>query len=282
MKLMFTTPGAFNADALAASFGFAGAPAPEEAAVRVAPVELEGVLLTGTYEEILSAIDDQPNQAGIVCPGNAGGEDDFIRALQEKAKCHLTGGAAAIDPVTGKAGLIAGGGQAAVFLVRDDRYDVQVVSENIHDVILGQCKIEMDGKRTFKTINGEDALTWYNAQREKYGISETDFEHLTFSDELGVNAHTSLNGGRLVAGRDLEETMILRMVPADKVFPKMDAFYADETAIVFGCAGLKGILPQPILREGTGLFMFGEVCTVDGVSKFGNLMLSKLCITPKA
>ena len=76
MKLIFTTPCAFNGDALAASFGFAGAPAPEEAAVRVAPVELEGVLLTGTYNEILAAIDEIPNQAGIVLPGNAGGEDD--------------------------------------------------------------------------------------------------------------------------------------------------------------------------------------------------------------
>ena len=282
MKLTFTTPCAFSGDVLAASFGFSGAPAPEEAAVRTAPVELEGVLLTGTYDEILAAIDDQPNQAAIVLPGNAGGENDFIRALQEKAKCHLTGGAAAIDPVTGKAGLIAGGGQAAVFLIRDDRYDVKVVSENIHDVILGECKIEMDGKRTFKTINGEDALTWYNVQRAKYGIGENDFEHLTFSDQLGVNAHTSLNNGRLVSGRDLEETMLLRMVPADKVYPRMDAFYADPTAIVFGCAGLKGILPQPIMRDGTGMFMFGEVCTVDGISQFGNLMLSKLCITPKA
>ena len=281
MKLIFSTPCAFSADTLVASFGFSGAPEPADAVVRTATVELEGVLLTGTYDEILAAIDDQPNQAGIVCLGNAGGEDDFIRALQEKAKCHLTGGAATIDPVTGKAGLVAGGGQAAVFLIRDDRYDVKVVSENIHDVILGECKIEMDGKRTFKTINGEDALTWYNAQRAKYGIGENDFEHLTFSDTLGVNAHTSLNNGRLVAGRDLEETMIARMVPADQVFPRMDAFYADETAVVFGCAGLKGILPQPILREGAGMFMFGEVCTVDGVSKFGNLMLSKLCVSAK-
>lgn len=281
MKLTFTTPCAFGADAMAASFGFSGAPAPEAASVRTAPVELDGVLLTGSYEHILSAVDETPNQAGIVLLGNAGGEDDFIRALQEKAACPLTGGAAAIDPVTGKAGLVAGGGQAAVFLIRDDRFHVQVVSENIHDVILGTCKIETDGKRTFKTIDGEDALTWYNAQRGKYGISLEDFEHLTFSDTLGVNAHTSLSEGKLVSGRDLESTMILRMVAADQVFPRMDAFYADETALVFGCAGLKGILPQPILGDGMGMFMFGEVCTVDGISKFGNLMLSKLSITPK-
>lgn len=280
MKLTFTTPCAFTGDALAASFGFSGAPAPDAACLRTAPVELEGVLLTGTYEEILSAVDG-PNQAAIVLLGNAGGEDAFIRALREKAGCPLTGGAAAIDPATGKAGLIAGGGQAAVFLVRDDGYDVRVVSENIHNVILGTHSIETDGCRTFKTIDGEDALTWYNAQREKYGISLQDFEHLTFSDLLGVNAHTSVVGGKLVSGRDLEPTMLLRMVPADRVFPSMDAFYADENALVFGCAGLKGILPQPIIREGTGLFMFGEVCTVDGISRFGNLMLSKLCITPR-
>lgn len=280
MKLTFSTPCAFCDDVLAASFGFSGAPAPDAASLRTASVQLEGVLLTGTYEDILSAVDG-PNQAAIVLLGNAGGEDAFVQALQEKAACPLTGGAAAIDPVSGKAGLIAGGGEAAVFLVRDERYDVQVISQNIHEVILGTHEIETDGPRTFKTIDGEDALTWYNVQREKHGISLQDFEHLTFSDTLGVNAHTSVVGGRLVSGRDLEPTMLLRMVPAEQVFPAMDAFYDDDNALVFGCAGLKGILPKPICRDGMGMFMFGEVCTVDGISKFGNLMLSKLCITPR-
>lgn len=280
MKLTFTTPCAFDSHALAASFGFAGAPDPEAKTIRTSDIEPEGVLLTGTYEEILSALDGTPNQAGIVVLGNCGGENDFIRALQAKAGCPLTGGAAAIDPVTGRSGLIAGGGQAAVFLIRDPRYRVEVVSENIHTTLLGTHHIEFDEGRLFKTIDGQDALTWYNARRAELGIPLGDFEHLTFSDPQGVNAHTFLRDGRLAAGRDLCDTMILRLVKPEQVYPRMAAFYSDPTALVFGCAGLKGILPQPIPGGGTGLFMFGEVCTVAGVSQFGNLMLSKLILSP--
>lgn len=280
MKLTFATPCAFDSTVLSASFGLSGAPAPDAPAACSYPLELQGDLFTGSYEEILNAVHDG-YQAGIVVLGNAGGEDDFIRALQAKAGCPLTGGAAAIDPVTGKAGLIMGGGQAAVYLIRDDRYHISVVSQNIHETILGTHHIETDGPRVFKTIDGEDALTWYNAQRAKYGIGENDFEHLTFSDTLGVNAHMSLLGGRLVAGRNLEQTMVLRLVEKEHVFPRMDSFYNEENALVFGCAGLKGILPQPILQPVTGMFMFGEVCTLDGISKFGNLMLSKLLVKPR-
>ena len=280
MKLTFATPCAFDEHALVASFGFSGAPDPTVQGVRTLDTELDGVLLTGSYDDILKAVDDRPNQAGIVMLGNAGGENAFIHALQAKARCPLTGGSAAIDPVTGKAGLVAGMGQAAVFLVRDPRYRVEVECENIHATVLGTHHIEFEQDRVFKTIDGQDALTWYNARRAGLGIGETDFEHLTFSDTLGINAHTFLRDGRLTAGRDLQETMVLRMVEPENVYPRMAAFYLDPTAAVFGCAGLKGILPQPIEGSGAGLFMFGEVCTVNGVSEFGNLMLSKLTITP--
>ena len=62
---------------------------------------------------------------------------------------------------------------------------------------------------------------------------------------------------------------------------KIQKFYDDKDAVVFGCAGLKGILDTHLDSPNLGLFMFGEVCTVDGHSDFGNLMLSKLIITPK-
>ena len=61
----------------------------------------------------------------------------------------------------------------------------------------------------------------------------------------------------------------------------MQAFYDDENAIVFGCAGLSGLLTKPLTSSSLGLFLFGEVCTVDGVAEFGNLMLSKLVIKEK-
>ena len=44
---------------------------------------------------------------------------------------------------------------------------------------------------------------------------------------------------------------------------------------------IKGILPAELHSPGLGLFLFGEVCTVNDQAEFGNLMLSKLRITKR-
>ena len=59
------------------------------------------------------------------------------------------------------------------------------------------------------------------------------------------------------------------------------AFYDDPDAVVFGCAGLGGILERPLDTPSLGLLLFGEVCTVGDHADFGNLMLSKLRVLPK-
>ena len=70
-------------------------------------------------------------------------------------------------------------------------------------------------------------------------------------------------------------------VTPEAVLPRMQAFYDDPDALIFGCAGLKGILPAELHSPGLGLFLFGEVCTVNDQAEFGNLMLSKLRITKR-
>jgi len=150
-----------------------------------------------------------------------------------------------------------------------------------HDHILGEVKLSLADERTILTINGEDAAKFLSDRRKELGLADTDFEHLTMSDMRGVNAHLSCVDGVIKSGRDLNETMVLRHVTHDKVYDTMRAFYDDENAIVFGCAGLSGLLDQPLDTTSLGLFLFGEVCTVDGTAEFGNLMLSKLVIRTK-
>ena len=282
MRLLFSTPAAFSDGICAASYGFPDAPNPMEKGNRSFHLDLSCALVMGSYDEVLSQIPYGSYQAGVVLLGNAGNEDRFIQALSERVQCPLTGGSAAIDPISGERGLVFGRNQAAVYLFRDSRYQITVETRNIHEEILGNHTITMESPRIFASIDGENALEWYNTQRDRLGLSEEDFEHLTFSDLLGVNAHLSVENGKLCSGRDLEPTMVLRYVAPERVFPQMLEFYQDKHAVIFGCAGLKGILPQPLMTDGCGLFMFGEVATVNGVSKFGNLMLSKLCVRPKA
>ena len=137
------------------------------------------------------------------------------------------------------------------------------MTENLHTTLLERCTLTFSDPRVIDTINGCGALAWYREQRAALGFGETDFEHVTLTDPLGVNAHLSCEGGKLVSGRDLCPQMTLRLAKPDTVLPRMQAFYDDPDALIFGCAGLKGILPAELHSPGLGLFLFGEVCTVN-------------------
>ena len=281
MLIRFTTPAIYKPEGFGcASFGFAGSPDPKKDAAREWKEEIKGKVYSGTLDEVLNEIPAKGTcgswQAGIVLFGNCGGENEFMHKLFEKTGCAYTGGAAAFDASTGKTGLISGGKQAAVFMIDDPAYDIKIESENIHNNILETHKIGFSNPRVFETIDDEDAVEWFTKKRAEFGFDASDFEHMTFSDMNNVNCHTSMSDGKLVSGRDLCEEMILRYVKKGDVYPKMNAFYNDDRAMIFGCAGLKGILEQDIMSDTMGMFMFGEVATMNGKPEFGNLMLSKI------
>ena len=243
--------------------------------------DLHGEIVIGSYEECLSHLPDKVPQAVVVLLGNAGGENEFVAELSKLLPCPMTGGGAAIDGVSGKKGLITGGGEAALFFIQDDRYELSVESKSVHTQVLEECELELEKPRLIRTINGTDALCWYQQKRAQLGLQEMDFEHLTLADRYGVNAHLSITDGKLAAGRDLQTHMVLRYAPPADVQKQMQEFYDEPDCVVFGCAGLKDLLEQPLKTEGLGLFLFGEVCTMNGKVEFGNLMLSKLSVRQK-
>lgn len=241
--------------------------------------DLQGYVLTGTYEEILKAATEiKESHIAIVFFGNAGGENAFLQKLQAILGCPMVGGGAAF---TTKPGLVTGGGQAAVLVVEDARYTFETVTQCVHRELLDECTLVLEDPRTILSINGQDAAAYLKEKKAAFGIPETDFEHITLTDSLGVNAHLSLVGGKIKSGRDVHETMYLRRVPHEEVTETVRKFYDDPGAIVFGCAGLGGILDEIPKTPSLGMFLFGEVCTVDGKAEFGNLMLSKLRIHKK-
>ncbi len=278
MKLRFFTPacGVSGQTFGAASFGFVGCEDENAPNETVYPEELRGTVVCGTYAQCLQQIPEGPWQAGIVLLGNAGGENAFIHALAERTHAPLTGGAAAFYAQDQARGLITGRSEAAVFMIADERFDVSVCCQNIHRDILGTHTLSFSDPRIVDRIDGEDACAWFARQKARFGLAPEDFEHLTLADENGVNAHLSVREGKLCSGRDVRPQMLLRYAAADQVLPRMRAFYDDPGAIVFGCAGLKGILPGKLGTDSMGLFLFGEVCTTEHGSEFGNLMLSKL------
>ena len=286
-KLSFTTTGCWDkAEGFGcASLGLAGICDNTQLQVVTDHRELETLELTGTYGQILDAVqaleDKTAVKAAVVVFGNVGGENAFLVELQKLITCPIVGGGAAIDFATNTAGLVTGRGEAALLLITDDRYTYTTEMKCIHNRILETVELTLADPRTICTINGEDAVTFYNRKRQELGLAETDFEHLTLSDLQGVNAHLSKPADKIKSGRDLCEKMNLRYVEHADVYESIRSFYDDPDAIVFGCAGLSGILDKPLDTKSLGLFLFGEVCVADGRAEFGNLMLSKLRILPK-
>lgn len=284
-ELIFTTTGSWNDlhGFGCASLGLAGQCDNATEGVSVWPFALQGYILTGSYTDILKeiAVVADTAFAAIVLFGNAGGENQFLRDIQKFLHCPIVGGGAAIDPATNRSALITGNGEAAVFLITDDRFTYTAETQCIHSHILGTCSLTLEDPRTIRTIDGRDPVQFLADLKRSLNISADDFEHLTLSDERNINAHLSLSGGKIKSGRDLQETMLLRYVPHKAVYDAMQDFYDDPEAIVFGCAGLSGLLDKPLATKSLGLFLFGEVCYVDGVADFGNLMLSKLRIVQK-
>lgn len=238
-----------------------------------------GQIFTGTYEEILEAVETVGKaDVAIVFFGNAGGENAFLQKLQEVLRCPMVGGGAAF---TTTPGLVTGGGEAAVLVICDDRYTFETVTQCVHRELVEECVLILEDPRTILAINGQNAVDYLKEKKAAFGIPETDFEHMTLTDKLGVNAHLSLADGKIKSGRDLHEHMQLRRVPHGEVTEAARVFYDDPDAIVFGCAGLGGILDEIPQTPSLGLFLFGEVCTVAGKAEFGNLMLSKLRVLKK-
>ena len=284
-KLTFTTTAGWreSADFGCASLGLAGLCNNSQVCASTYPLDIEGISLTGSYQEILSRIPELSVQihGAIVLFGNAGGENAFIAKLLNMIRCPMVGGGAAIDPDTGKRALISGGGEAAVFLITDDRYIYETRTQCIHENILETCELELQDLRTISKINGMDAVEYLTAKKCGLGIAADDFEHMTLSDLNHVNAHLSVVDGVVKSGRDLCARMLLRSVDHADVYERMRAFYDDPDAIIFGCAGLSGLLDRPLQTNSLGLFLFGEVCTTANGAEFGNLMLSKLIIKHK-
>ena len=283
--LCFTTTGGWDLGNGfgCASLGLAGVCGNDVQKSVTYPNELEGIVLTGSYESVLAEVKavTAAVHAAVVLFGNAGGENGFLAQLQAVLSCPMVGGGAAIDGATGRKALLTGGGEVAILLITDDRYRFEAVTRCIHSDILEECTLTLADPRTILTINGVEAATFLSEKRNQLGLEDTDFEHLTLSDLRNVNAHLSLADGMIKSGRDVHEKMLLRFVSHESVYGTMEAFYDDADAIVFGCAGLSGLLDRPLETNFLGLFLFGEVCTVDGVAEFGNLRLSKLRIIKK-
>lgn len=251
-----------------------------EGGSRILDREIEGLSFFGTEQQCydFAAANHREAKAAMILTNTSGTENIWVHKLAELLQRPIVGGgAASSDGVPGE-GLSEGYAQAGIFLITDKTVSVHTEFYNLHEHILEECRLELADARTIRKINGVDAACYLNYRKEQHGFSGEDFEHLTLSTLEHVNTHLRCENGIIKSGRDLQETMLLRYAMPDKVQDLMEGFYQScgKNSIIFGCAGLKSLLKQKFSCEGLGTFLFGEICTLNGHSDFGNLMLSKI------
>lgn len=263
-----------------ASYGIAGVEGIYSSHLKTFDLEIGGDVLCGSYQSVLcdtiKLSKTKTYKAAIVLLGNSGDENNFVKMLYDILQIPIVGGGAAMNLQTGESGLLSCKGQVNLFLIDDDEYDIQTSFCCIHETILSSHHLKLKDVRTIDTIDGIDAKQFFVNIKEKLEIDMADFEHLTLTNSEGVNSHLRDMNGEIKSGCDLSENMDLRFINQNDVYSRVDEFYQDACSIVFGCAGIKGMLERDINTNSLGLFLFGEVCFTGKDCEFGNLMLSKM------
>lgn len=275
--------------------GWAGAGAwkgPEEPSTITFPRKVQGQVFSGTYDAVaLLAIEaarmHRPS-AAIALFARADGMEAFLARLQAGVgRLPVTGGGAARRDGVTYGAVLPDAEDVALLLVT--RGTCEVGSANLHVRHGPPVEFQHDGPRRITALRFQGETTWhpaavfYRKLQKESGRPEHDCESLALSDPHGRNVHAAFDGPALATGSDLPDGPLLCLGRTDPhaLHKGMEEFCANPSAMVFACAGLRGLLPGPV-RTGPGTiagFMFGEVVSSAQGAGFGNLMLSKLVIS---
>lgn len=272
-----------------ASHGFAAKDVwrePNEAACAVWPPLLHGKLLAGTYAEVLRAFADLSfnSAAAIVLFAHGAGVEEFLQDFQKQFPgLPVAGGGAALGAGQ-NAGELLPAADVAVLLIRDGQWRTDTL--NVHDPTGRSFEFRAAGPRTITHLREDKGGDWlpaaaaFRALQADYGRAASDCESLTLCDAGGRNVHCRFDGDVLHTGADLpaDGRLECRVVSRADAAARLAAFAAVPNSLVFGCAGLRGLLDAPLpVAPGTLVgFMFGELVTLAGLPQFGNLMAARL------
>ena len=250
---------------------------------------LEGEVITGSYAEVLTSLEDppcEPKAVIILFAGEMGVEAFLEQWNRLFPGVPVAGGAAARLDGSPRGELHPLSEDAAVLLLSEGTWTADTL--NVHDRVASEWAFRADGPRDMAQLRPAAGGQWqaaaavFRTQQAARGRNSEDCETITFSDAQGRNLHVWISGDHLYTGANLpsEGPLFLRTVEKTAVAGKLDKFCFAPNSIVFGCAGLRGLIDKPLAVGTDGLagFMFGELVTLGGQAQFGNLMASRLVL----
>jgi hypothetical protein len=260
---------------------------PEDASTAVWDHQLEGEAVAGTFEDVLKKLVEIQVQPKVMIGvfTRSSGLAGFIEQCRGiLGSIPMIGGCAAAAAGQTAGEILPAAGEAAVLLLYDEK--LSVVTENIHQATRIQVQIDQVNDRCIGRMRATGTDHWigaaefYREHQKIRGILRNDFESLTFSDLEGRNIHCSITNSNLMCGADVpdERLLVIRQTTREQAYQKIASFISNSDTLIFGCAGLRSFLDQPVLAGENSLagFMFGELVTLNDKGVFGNLMLSRL------
>lgn len=268
---------------------------PEEEKNALFPFEVEGIVISGgmrdVAEEAARVPADIKVKGGVVFVGNCGGEEAFVEALHARFPgVPFVGGSPAIG-ADGRIGrMLPRNGEASLLLITDKDYSVSVKYGGVHHEVVEKLTVLGTAARKIEAVRTEEGekvpfYDYIHALAERKGVEEGVHERIAISDLRGKNIHLIPDGKRFLCGADLPESreVLVRYTDIEHAYQTMKAFYATPDSIIFGCAGLKSLLGErtfPAGENSVGLFLFGEVVSINGKPSFANLTLQKMTLLP--
>jgi hypothetical protein len=254
--------------------------------------ELNGTILSGKYDEVLTrlqSLDFKPKLCIAIFARNVGVELFINHFNQLMPDVILAGGVAAIPDIQVSNELVPLSEDIRLLAVSEDRFEFH--SLNIYEKTGMEVEIKKTSDRDFELLriipggNWLNAVDFYRQQQKMFDIECSNFESLTFSDRNERNLHFSIVGNSMHAGAILPDDNILhlRLISEKDAEERVADFITDKRSLIFGCAGIRSLIQKPLYTGANSLagFMFGEIVSQNNKAILGNLMLAKIKMLEK-
>ncbi len=260
---------------------------PNEAGMATWEHELPDTVLNGTYQNVLDELltFSYSPQFCIVLYKKAAGFEDFIcKAAKIFPDTTFIGGGAAFVNGLDEGELLPDCKELCVLVVNNGDFSIETL--NIYNDLLEQVEVQAASIREIRRVrqlpDGEwqDAISFYRDKQKQLGIDKDNFESLCFCDKNRRNLHCSIAGETLFVGANLpdDNSLFLNFISEEEAAAKLADFIADTDCLIFGCAGIRSLIKEPLLTGKRSLagFMFGEIVHCGKYAELGNMMLAKL------
>lgn len=247
---------------------------------------LNATTYRGNYDEVAPALNALPETPGalVLLFTHGQGMEAFLDALQPKfAGVPTVGGAAARADVGGRGAVSPACRDVTALLLNEPGWVAETVL--FHRPTGIRFVANGSEPRAIPTVlaDGEtvDARAFIESSAKAMGITEAPLDRVALIAEQGQLFHMSPGSSGINVSANLPASRELELAVFDDDYGQAGMAQAvTPGSIVFGCAGLHGLISgRRPWEQSPAAYMYGEVVTLGDRAYFANLSMSILSPT---